>query len=326
MAKKKKPGVMIYFDPLHKELYALDDRRAARLFRAILDHADPDPEYHREPDFSDDEVLSHVWAFVESDVNRDDETYRRKVGNKFSAFCRYCKENGYGSTSSGEYVPPITRQEWDDLGQPTYKQWSAYTLLAPAQNAETYAFDANAYNASERIQTHTTHTDAYNASERMQSHTSQDTEENASKRSSESVSISASPSIPVPEPISPSPSEPETDPCAPPSGGAPALSPAGEEALKKWIAYSEANGKRYREASIEELQTQIARHEADYGPAAVSAFIRYCISQTWRTIPWDRLERQQKEARDTRGSIPEEELRKYVQRQNARNPADGAGF
>lgn len=275
---KKKSGVLLYFNPLHKEALDLNDARCAALFRAVMEYADP--ETQKDTDF-DDETLQHIWTWLKPSLDRDDETYMRKVAGKYANFCRFCKERGYGSVQEGKYVPPLSFQEWEDAGRPTAKQWISVTLDTPDNT-----------NAYESMRTHTNvyepirpHTNAYASMRSYAPH------ENAENRSSDSPSFSDSDSLSDANSVSLSGAGAGAD-ARLETDASPALSPALEKTLEKWALYVEKLKNRpYPPSAREELAARFQSYGRQYGDQAVENLASECMSEGQSVLYWDRLER-----------------------------------
>ena len=266
-----KSGVMIYFEPMREEANNMDDIRLGKLFRAILNYADPHSE--TEPTF-EDETLTHVWRFVRSNVIRDDKTYRTKSAIKqYAAFCRYAKDNGI-------YPPPIPRERWLELGRPTFAQWQADTkaqwLASQNQNAGAMQCNADVCSAM---------------------HRSADVCASMPTTSSLSTSISSTPTTSTP--VSVSADEQEVP--------ALRLPPALYDALTHWIMHwEEVSHKVFGNSSRYALTSEFRDYADEYGAEAVIKLVREAISSGYKSIPWDRLERGRGQAS---GQNPEDELR-----------------
>lgn len=87
--KKKKPGVLIYFD-IAPAIKSLTDEQAGKVFKAILDYAETGefPEFSKE-----DEIVRLFLVFIKSHIDRDTEAYNTKVeSRKYARYCRAMKE------------------------------------------------------------------------------------------------------------------------------------------------------------------------------------------------------------------------------------------
>ena len=281
MAKeKKKPGVMIYFKPMREQAASLNDARLARLFRAMLAYADPD--CGQEPDFHDDEVLLNVWIHIRHAIIRDDDAYHQKNQKKqYAVFCRFAKEKGFVKEND---EPPISREEWEELGCPTFNEWKQKIMLPESGQPDTLY--TGAYS---RIQPDTVHTGAYS---RMQS------DAGVSPR------MPTSTSTPFPTPstttmtptfsTAKTPSETETELKAyarthTDSALAPSLPPEIQEIFTQWIEYRFEQGKELAPQSQVYLAESFRKNTAEYGTDAVKALVREAITNGWKTLYFEKL-------------------------------------
>ena len=279
--EKKKPGVMIYFAPMREHAETLSDDRLARLFRAILAYADPD--CGQEPDFHDDEVLRQLWIDVRYAIIRDDNTYHLKNQKKqYAVFCRFAKENGFSKEND---QPPISREEWEMLGCPTFSEWKR-TEVMQADTLYTGAY--------RRIQNDTAYTGAYS---RMQNDTG------VSNRMPTSPSTAPSSSATPPTAFSPSTapstattaSETEiglyaqTRTASAPLSPLPGLAPEMHRIFDEWITHKAGQGKELSPQSQSYIAEDFKTNAAEYGIDAIEALVREAITNGWKTLYFEKL-------------------------------------
>ena len=71
----ERPGFMVYFDDIRPAREYLDMGQLGRLLCAAMDYA----EQGKEPTLGEDRLLGFAWATMRPHLDRDKETYRRKV-------------------------------------------------------------------------------------------------------------------------------------------------------------------------------------------------------------------------------------------------------
>ncbi len=101
-----KPGVMIYFET-GKAIKDLDYETKGRLFEAIMEYA----ETGASPAF--DGVLSAIWPFIVSSIDRDSASYADKViKRKRAIYSRWWKE--YAAEYGLDPNDKEARERWID--------------------------------------------------------------------------------------------------------------------------------------------------------------------------------------------------------------------
>lgn len=73
------------------------------------------------------------------------------------------------------------------------------------------------------------------------------------------------------------------------------------DAVRDWLTYKHERSEDYKPTGLQSLLTQIQNKAAAFGDAAVCGAIRLSMSNNWRGIVWDRLEKQ---ARPKQGAPP----------------------
>lgn len=97
--RRKKPGVMIYFE-LRPALEMLSVEQKAALLDAIMDYGEKDIA----PSF--DGVLAMAWHFVKQHIDRDAKNYDLKCRKaSYSNYVKLCKEQG---------IVYVSFDEWDE--------------------------------------------------------------------------------------------------------------------------------------------------------------------------------------------------------------------
>ena len=270
-----KSGVLIYFDPMQEAADALDDERLGKLTRAIINYANP--SRMTEPEFQDD-ALSKMWIFVKSSIVRDDKTYRVKSAKKrYAAFCRYSKERGYD--------PPISRDVWDNLGQPSFTQWEKEQLHTTAM--QTVATQSSALQC-------------------MPTPYAPSTPSSLSPSPSNSFSSARARAVPTQADAGSAAERPAAafDP----------LPPSLEDALTKWtMHWEQIKRQTFPQSSRSVLRAEFRTYAEDYGAEAVLKLVDTAVSSAWKTIPWDKLEQWRKETASGNGEASDDELWKYAE-------------
>ena len=246
-----KSGVIIFFEPMLEEVDDLDDARLGQLYRATLHFAagGGDPVF-------EDETLRHIWRFVRALIIRDDKNYTKKVaGKQYGVYCRFAKEHHY---------TPLSREDWDELGGPTFKEWEK-TLKSQ------------------------THTNVCDVCVCMPTSDSPSHSDSLSSSTAESVSESSAQQREAAE-------TPERVTVLPFS------SPALHNAYIRWIMHWEEVTKRnLPESSRNALAEEFQGYAKKYGLEAVDALITEAVSSAYKSIPWDRLERRREQAASASG-------------------------
>lgn len=107
MAKKERPGVLVYFD-IEPAVNMLDDAQRGQLFSAILSYA----HYGAAPIF-ENQLLKMAWSFIQPSIDRANEKYadtvqKKKIAGITSDFRRnYAPKNGLDPEDDGalqEYI------------------------------------------------------------------------------------------------------------------------------------------------------------------------------------------------------------------------------
>lgn len=63
-------------------------------------------------------------------------------------------------------------------------------------------------------------------------------------------------------------------------------------AFSDWLAYKRERRQEYKPTGLRSLVTQVQKHAAQYGEAAVVDLIRECMASNWQGIIWDKLKRE----------------------------------
>ncbi|MBR3570561.1 MAG: hypothetical protein IKN96_07180, partial [Oscillibacter sp.] len=235
------------------------------------------PKRMEEPEFTDD-ALSKMWIFVRSSIVRDDKTYRVKSAKKrYAAFCRYSKERGYD--------PPISMETWKSLGEPNYSEFAK----ANEERLHTLAMQSNA-TQSNALQCMPT---AY----------------------SPPTSTSLSTTTAIPASSSESGRAQAGGAAARPAAAFDPLPPSLDGALTKWVMHWEQTKRQtFPQSSRNVLRAEFRTYAEEYGAEAVVKLIDTAVSNAWKTVPWDRLERWRQEAPPAKkGAGRPSEAGKYAQ-------------
>ena len=316
--ESEKSGVMIYFKPMRETAHDLDDARLAKLFRAILDFADPEsPVSGTDPDF-EDETLNYLWKFIREDAIRDDKRYSGvRVGRKYGAYCKAMKHNN---------LVPLTREFWEMAGCPTFTQTVANPDLMDVSKIAALANSAYAKNATQTpahaecaMQT-PAHAEC---AMQILPYSSSSTNINSfSFSNAESTTVSVSDaerwSAPALEDVASDDMPNDIDNHDMPDRDAyasddewieaiknqceesakdlpPILRTSSwttQEAFRKWICYWEStNGRPMPEISRNSLAERFRYYSELYSPPEVLDLIDAAIDSVYKSIPWDRLER-----------------------------------
>ena len=62
-----------------------------------------------------------------------------------------------------------------------------------------------------------------------------------------------------------------------------------DAAVREWVKYKIEKRQAYKETGLRNFLTQIENNAKTYGAAPVIDLIRYCMSQNWQGVIWDRL-------------------------------------
>ena len=296
MARKMnsdKSGVMIYFSPMRKEAHDLDDARLGRLFRAILDFADPEsPVSGTDPDFGD-ETLNHVWNFVQDAVTRDDNTYTEKsLNRKYSNYVRWSKENK-------AYI--MEREEWRNAGCPSFLEIKKRLVQMDPSGSKWIQMDffysiwntisnssANTISSSNAESTTVSVSDAERwSSPTLEDVASDDTPNDIDNHDMPDRDAYASDDEWI---------EAIKNQCEESAKDLPPIlrtsSWTTQEAFRKWICYwKSTNGRPMPEMSRNSLAERFRYYSELYSPPEVLDLIDAAIDSVYKSIPWDRLER-----------------------------------
>lgn len=85
-------------------------------------------------------------------------------------------------------------------------------------------------------------------------------------------------------------------PCIPPTSSAEEIPFSGAlgDAVRDWLAYKAERRESYKPTGLKSLFSQIERNVSAYGEDAVCDCIRLSMSNGWRGIIWDRIEKEGK--------------------------------
>ena len=109
------------------------------------------------------------------------------------------------------------------------------------------------------------------------------------------------------------------------------FSPGLLEAVAAWLTYKHERKEDYKPTGLQSLLTQIQNKAGEFGDAAVCEVIRLSMSNNWRGIVWDRLEKKGAPGPGTPPDQPkqlaawEKEWLERVKRQIAERKAAGDG-
>lgn len=91
-----------------------------------------------------------------------------------------------------------------------------------------------------------------------------------------------------------------------------ALSGKTKEAVKSWIQYRRNGGQAFNASSVNALVDCAIRNEQDYGAEAVCNLISECMSNTYKAIYWDRLDKLPKQMGNHRNLTPTAEQLEHL--------------
>ena len=270
-----KPGVMIYFK-IRGLIKRMTQEQKGNLLDAILDYG----EFGKKADFLSDALLDSVFdGSICPDMEQDDERFTQKsIGRKYANYVKWSQKY------EAYYVE---REEWESLGCPTFLEVKK-KLLQMDSSGETW--------------------------NRMD------------------VFYSIWNPIPIPQShplsLSSSSSQTEAETMPPPDGGAEAgsaaerpaaafdpLPPSLDGALTKWVMHWEqVKRQTFPQSSRNALREEFRAYAGEYDAEAVVKLIDTAVSNAWKTVPWDRLERWRQEAPPAKkGAGRPSEAGKYAQ-------------
>ena len=107
MEKNPMRYVAFYFKPWRELAERLSYEQLGKLFQATLEYADTG----KEPDFGNDDTLSHCWIFERDRIERERKSLRARYERaKYAAYARRRKMK--------TETPPLDFEEWRKRGYP----------------------------------------------------------------------------------------------------------------------------------------------------------------------------------------------------------------
>ena len=209
------------------------------------------PDIRQEPQFTDPE-LDKVWPFIRNLVDRDQVRYdERGYGKAYSQFCRWFKH-------FRGYDTGISRPMWEDMGRPNYKTFDGSVYDTDAAGTA----DTNVENVD------TKNTNVW---------TSPDTNPGTNSRTNTDSNSNSQ-------------TETDTSGVSPPPQTEAVPRPLAE-ALRDWKEFQREKYRPVTAAAEKSLLELMKAYAARYSAESVAALVKHSISNQWKNIPWDRLER-----------------------------------